>query len=259
MKFYIEIGRTVGVTGDLTAKQANKFYEWAREKGTFSFLVNGLEGQVLIVLSVRGLHTVSDFLYGRPTTENEFEKEAEYGCWEKDDAKLWENIKRLHVFFEKYHYVTVVKIYPESVVPNSIRGKKQIRFKDLEDGEKKESAIAEYLRAAKSIRGPSKNKTKDVPAKKVYVVNMPTKENIADAHFVGTYRAMTRFKKPENELPMDKIHRLHHEGMKWKEIGKIIYLDENGEYIHEKKLEQYVDNLRKQYKKAFPDSYKIKK
>ena len=167
MKFYIETDRTVGVTGDLTTQQADRFYEWARKKGVFSFLVSGLGGQVLVVISVGGMPTVAEALNGRFSTEKEFEKEAEYGCWGRDDAKLWDNIKRLDGFFEKYRYVTLVKIYPESAVlddvPDDFIEKEQICYEDLkklEDRGKRKPVIADYLQAAERISGLYKDKVK---------------------------------------------------------------------------------------------------
>jgi len=172
-----------------------------------------------------------------------------------------------------YPKCTLVIIVPDiAPVSSEVLEKMDMYQKMLSQKPSKRTAVSEdfelievFRRRAESIRNTaSKPKSKDVQPKEqplpvdVNVTNMLSKKDIADAAFVGMFRTMTRFKEPENETPMDKIHRLHHEGVKWKEIAKKIYYDEHGDPIHEKDLKKYVDKLRQQYKKVFPDSYKIK-
>ena len=93
----------------------------------------------------------------------------------------------------------------------------------------------------------------------VNVVNQLTKDVIADAVFDGTYRANARFKEPIDEAPIEKVHRLRCDGVEWKYIGRTIYREENKKDIDEKDLPSYVDTLRQQHKREYPEYYQVKK
>lgn len=89
--------------------------------------------------------------------------------------------------------------------------------------------------------------------------NILSKKDIADATFEGTYRAITRFQEPADEVPIEKVHRLRCDDVEWKFIGRIIYREEHNKEIDEKDLPNYVDNLRKQHKRQYPDFYATEK
>ena len=82
---------------------------------------------------------------------------------------------------------------------------------------------------------------------------------IENAAFRGTFRAFARFKEPIDEAPIEKIHRLRCDGVEWKYIGRIIYREENGKDIAENDLDHYVDQLRQQHKREYPEHYPAKK
>ena len=86
-----------------------------------------------------------------------------------------------------------------------------------------------------------------------------TKKDIADATFDGVFRANARFKEPIDEAPIEKVHRLRCDDVEWKFIGRIIYEEEHGEHIDEKNLPAYVDALRKQHKREYPEFYETQK
>jgi len=94
----------------------------------------------------------------------------------------------------------------------------------------------------------------DEPAD-VNVTNMPSKKDIADAAFDGTFRAIARFKEPTDEVAIEKIHRLRCDGVEWKFIARTIYREEHGKDIDEQDLPSYVDSLRKQHKRQYPEYY----
>jgi len=95
----------------------------------------------------------------------------------------------------------------------------------------------------------------DGTAPNVNVVNQLTKKDIADGAFDGTRRALARFITPKDETQIEKVHRLRCDDVEWKYIGRTIYREENGKNIDEKDLRSYVDNLRKQHKRQYPEFY----
>jgi hypothetical protein len=86
-----------------------------------------------------------------------------------------------------------------------------------------------------------------------------TKKDIANAVFDGTFRANARFQEPLDETPIEKIHRLRCDDVDWKFIGRTIYEEEHGENIDEAILDTYVDKLRQQHKREYPEYYRASK
>ena len=93
----------------------------------------------------------------------------------------------------------------------------------------------------------------------VSVTNMLSKKDIANSVFDASYRAMARFMRPIDEVAIEKVHRLRCDGVEWKYIGRTIYREENGKDISEEDLPTYVDSLRKQHKRQYPDHYPTEK
>ena len=164
MKYYIDevADRVVGLTCDLTEEQTDRFFKWATtKKGSLHITLLGVEGRALVVLSCKS--TLNAHL-SPPYSKEELKKEDGYGYWDRDDAKLWDNIKLLDDFFKKYHYAISVKILPKSAMPDvdDFIEKEQIRYEDLKDKDVMVTRfIAGYLRTAMRIRDFNKDETDD--------------------------------------------------------------------------------------------------
>jgi len=162
MECWIETEHHVALTCDLTDEQASAFYEWVKKNNrVLTFTLDGEGKQALVILYRDG--SFEAFLDEQPQTTGELEQEDGYGDWDKNHTKLWDKIKCLNEFFEKYHFFASVKIYPKSAVPGNVPAdfiEKRIRYeKKLKDREGKVPPdIAEYLEAAERIRGLYKNK-----------------------------------------------------------------------------------------------------
>ena len=177
MRYYIdfETDRYIGLTCELDEKQTVKFFEWVKseKQRALTVAVNGVEGQGLVTLSHEG--TLDAYLDDTiPQTIEELEAESGYGCWNRDDAALWDNVECLGKFFVNFHYVVSVKIYPESAVPDDMSNdfirKQQVRYKDLKDREdrgRRMPLCADYLRAAVNICGNNQEGNEDSFADKV--------------------------------------------------------------------------------------------
>jgi len=87
----------------------------------------------------------------------------------------------------------------------------------------------------------------------VQIINI---ESMAKPTFDGTYRAMARFQEPIDESSIEKAHRLRCDKISWKYIGRVLYREEYGRHIDEKDLSAYVDKLRQQHKREYPEFYK---
>lgn len=159
MKCHIEADRIVGVTCNLTKAQADKFYKWAenQKQNALTIILDGVEGRAIVFVSYEG--TLDNYLDDEPKSAEELENETGYGCWNRGDAKLWDNIKLLDEFYSKYHYFASVKIYPKSSVPEDVPAdfisKEQVRYEDLKDvkdrGIRVPPFIANSLRTATNI------------------------------------------------------------------------------------------------------------
>ena len=112
-----------------------------------------------------------------------------------------------------------------------------------------ECPLSEYLREQNDLQREMLAVLKEIKEK------TPTEKIIFDS----VYRAVARFIPPRDEVPIEKVHRLRCDNVEWKYIGRIIYQEENGEKIDEKDLPSYVDQLRKQHKREYPEFYKTKK
>ena len=76
------------------------------------------------------------------------------------------------------------------------------------------------------------------------------------ATFNGSFRAFARFKEPEDEVAIEKIHRLRCDDVEWNYIGRVIYHEEEGKEIPEADLPGFVNALQQRYKRAYPDPAK---
>jgi len=119
-------------------------------------------------------------------------------------------------------------------------------------GSKSTKSALELYNEGKAVTEPS------LP-EDVTVTNMLSKKDIADSVFDASYRAMARFMRPIDEVAIEKVHRLRCDGVEWKYIGRTIYREENGKDISEEDLPTYVDSLRKQHKRQYPDHYPTEK
>jgi len=162
MKYWIETERYVALTCALTEWQADKFLNSIKtNKSASCIILNGAEGQALVVFSHKG--ALETILVDPQDREERLRQEAGNVCGNRDDAKLWDNIKLLDDFFRKNHYVISVKIFPESAIPDDVPNdfirKKQIHHKDIRDKEKTVCpVIADYLQRAARIRNLYKNR-----------------------------------------------------------------------------------------------------
>ena len=87
----------------------------------------------------------------------------------------------------------------------------------------------------------------------VGVPDRPSKKDMADAVFDGTYRAMARFREPIDEAELEKVHRFRQDGWEWKRIiHQVYYPDENIEDIAD--IDSEVSRIQKQYYAAYPKS-----
>ena len=171
MQYYIDdvTDRVVGLTCVLNEKQAVKFFKSIEtQENTFSIPLKGTEGQALVVLYQK--NTLNAILANKPKGK-ELEEEEEYGCWDRENTTLWDNIQRLEEFFAKYHYVPSAKIYPKSAVSENVPAgfirKEQVRYNDLKDleyrGGRISPFIAECLRVAMNIWDFDKENAKKLP------------------------------------------------------------------------------------------------
>ena len=87
----------------------------------------------------------------------------------------------------------------------------------------------------------------------VQIINI---ESIAKPTFEGTYRAMARFQEPIDESLIEKAHRLRCDKIPWKYIGRVLYREESGQEIEETDLPAYVDRLKKQHRREYPEFYR---
>jgi len=86
---------------------------------------------------------------------------------------------------------------------------------------------------------------------------LPSKKDIADAVFDGAFRAQARFASENDfdETPIEKIHRLRCDNVKWKPIVREIYNDEHGENIDESLLPAEVKRWQKKHRGGYPHFY----
>ena len=164
-RYVIETEHHVGLSCGLNTEQADKFFTWGKtQEGAFGITLIGAEGQALVVLHQK--NTLNAILSKKPKGKNELEKEDGFGCWNRADTKLWDNIECLDEFFAQYHYVASIKIYPKSAVPDDAPidfiKKKLFRFDALKDQRiKVPPFIADCLREAVHIRDFDKDESED--------------------------------------------------------------------------------------------------
>lgn len=85
----------------------------------------------------------------------------------------------------------------------------------------------------------------------------PVAENrIENAVYRGTYRAMSRFREPADEVEIEKVHRLRGENRPWKYIAQQVYFDRKGVTLPDGKLNNEVKRLQSQHRREYPKSCK---
>lgn len=84
-------------------------------------------------------------------------------------------------------------------------------------------------------------------------MNIKNLDEVKEAIFDGTFRALARFNEPIDEVEIEKVHRLRQDKWKWKKIVRNINPD-----VSDENLASEVDRIRAQHKREYPKSYPAK-